>query len=437
MAMTNAALSFLLLGVLGAGFVAGTWYNQRERVSASGLHARRILYYVDPMHPEYKSEQPGVAPDCGMALEPIYADGGAESRADLKVGPYKEGSHTDVQVGPHQITISPHKQQLIGVRVSPVEKRSATERLRLYGRVAPDETRLYTIDVGIDGYIRELSKVTTGRHVRKHEWLATFTAPEARAAIQAYLVTMDVLERTRKTADDQVPIELAAAGVQQAIDRLLTLGMSPLQIEEIGRTRQVPTTIRITAPEDGFVLERNVSSGQKFERGDELFRIADLRRVWIQADVFGRDAEYVKPGAVARVVVPGRTQSFRARVSDDVLPQFDNERQSVTVRLEAENPGYVLRPDMSVDVELQVTLPPALVVPVDAVLDGGLRKTVFLARGNGVFEPREVETGWRFGSHVEIVRGLDAGDEVVVSGTFLLDSESRLRHNAFPTEPPR
>lgn len=416
--MTKASLSVLLLGVLGAGFLAGSWYNQRERVSAASLPARKVLHYVDPMHPAYKSDKPGIAPDCGMQLEPIYEDRGQQPAPEAPASGMAAGA----------VNISLEKQQLIGVRVSPVEKTSATERLRLYGRVAADETRLYRIDVGIGGFIRELSGVTTGSHVRKDEWLATFFAPEARSLIQAYLVTLDVLDRTRNTADAQTAINLATAGVQQSIDRLLTLGMSSVQVEEIGRTRQVPPNVRITAPAAGFVVARNVSAGQKFERGDELYRIADLRRVWVLADVFGREAEYVQPGMIAQVSLPGRTRSFRARVSRDVLPQFDAASQSVKVRLEADNPGYLLRPDMFVDVDLLIPLPPTIAVPVDAVLDSGRKKTVFVERGDGVFEPREVETGWRFGERVEIVRGLRAGDRIVVSGRFLLDSESRMRH---------
>ena len=419
-AMKKVALSVLLLGVLAAGFLAGAWYNQRERVSAASLSARKILYYVDPMHPAYRSDKPGIAPDCGMQLEPIYADGAAAVGADLKVGP-------SAAMPPGAMNVSPAKQQLIGVRVSPVEKRSAIERLRLYGRVAPDETRLYRIDVGIGGFIRELSGVTTGSHVRRDQWLATFSAPEARSPIQGYLVTLDVLDRTRNGSDAQPALDLASAAVQQSIDRLLTLGMSRGQIEEIARTRQVPPNIKIAAPADGFVLARNVSIGQKFERGDELYRIADLRRVWILADVFGREAEYVRPGMVAQVSSPGRPRTFRARVSD-VLPQFDAASQSLKVRLEVENPQYLLRPDMFVDIELPIAFPPTIAVPVDAVLDSGVKKTVFVERAAGTFEPREVETGWRFGDRVEIVKGLAAGERIVVSGTFLLDSESRIRH---------
>ena len=392
--MKNATLLFLVLTALGAGFLAGSSYSHRERVSAASVAA-----------------------------------GGP-----AKAGPY-EGTHDhDMAMAASSaapsdaVTVSPLKQQLIGVRVSAVEKKAATSRLRLYGRVAAEETRIYTLNVGIDGFIRQVSNVTTGSHVRKDEWLATFSAPEARLPIQGYLVAVDVLNRTTTSNDSPAAIEQASAGVQQATDRLLTLGMSSVQIEEIARTRQVPPNLKLTAPEEGFVLERHVSIGQKFERGDELYRIADLRRVWILADVFGRDAESIRPGMEAEVSLPGRARTLRAKISGDVLPQFDRASQSLKVRLEVENPDFLLRPDMFVDVEVPITFNAAIAVPVEAVLDAGVRKTVFVERSAGVFEPRQVETGWRSGGTVEIVKGLSSGDRIVVSGTFLLDSESRIRH---------
>jgi Cu(I)/Ag(I) efflux system membrane fusion protein len=420
-AMTKIICSMLAIGVLGAGSFAGPWQYEPESVSAATLHARKVRYYVDPMHPAYKADKPGIAPDCGMQLEPVYEDGGPQAAA--------EGSTArDITSGTGAVTISAGQQQLIGVRVGTVELASGTEKLHLFGRVAPDETRIYRVDIGIDGFIRDISTVTTGSQVDKDQWLATFSASEARSPIQAYLVAADVLERARKAGDGPAQIELAAAGLQQSTERLLTLGMSRLQIDEIRRTRQVPPTIRITAPAAGFALARHVSAGQKFEKGDELYRIADLSRVWILADVFGSDAEYIRPGAIAQVSLPGRTTSFRATVSRAVLPQFDPVSQSVKVRLEADNPGYLLRPEMFVDVDLAITLPPTIAVPVDAVLDSGLKKTVFVERANGVFEPREIETGWRFGGRVEVVKGLAAGERIVASGTFLLDSETRMRH---------
>jgi Cu(I)/Ag(I) efflux system membrane fusion protein len=417
--MKHVALFGILL-LAAASMVGASWCGRREAVAASQSDAREVLYYIDPMHPEYKSDRPGNAPDCGMRLEPVY-----ESRS------HAASRAADLDRGVH---VSRNMQRLVGVRVQPAKKASGTETLRLYGRVAPDETRMYRVNAGIDGYIREISTVTTGSHVGNGEWLATLAAPDARTPIQSYLVALEAMERgALRPVDVPGPID---AGVEQAADRLVTLGMSRMQIDEIKRTRVVPSAIRITAPAPGFVVARNLTAGEKIASGEELFRIADLRRVWILADLVGRDAEYVRPGMIADVSVPGRGTTIRAKISSAIPPQFDALSQSARVRLEADNLETALRPEMLVDVHLPIALPPAIAVPIDAVLDAGLNKRVYVERADGAFEPRDVETGWRFGDRVEIVRGLADGDRVVVSGTFLLDSESRMRHVPNGAVPP-
>jgi len=142
--------------------------------------------------------------------------------------------------------------------------------------------------------------------------------------------------------------------------------------------------------------------------------------------VFERDARLVENGKLVRVTVPGRKEVFAATMSE-ALPQFDNVTRTLKLRLEADNPGFALKPGMFVDVEFDVVLPPSLAVPADAIVDTGLRKTLFVDRGQGFFEPRQVETGWRIGDQVEVTRGLMAGERIVLSGTFLIDSESRMR----------
>jgi Cu(I)/Ag(I) efflux system membrane fusion protein len=171
---------------------------------------------------------------------------------------------------------------------------------------------------------------------------------------------------------------------------------------------------------------RNASVGQKLARGDEVFRITAFDRVWVLASAFGADAQDVKPGGVAEVSVPGRATTLRAHVSRDVPPQFDANSQSATVRLDVDNTDDVLRPDMFVDVTLLVAMPPAIAVPADAIVDSGLVRTVFVEKSAGLFEPREVETGRRAGGRVEIVKGLSAGERVVVAGTFVVDAERRV-----------
>jgi RND family efflux transporter MFP subunit len=205
-------------------------------------------------------------------------------------------------------------------------------------------------------------------------------------------------------------------------------------MEEIRHTRQFPDAIKIVSPVDGFVVARNVSPGQKFERDTEWFRIADLRRVWVVADVFENEAQYLQPGVQVRVSFPDQNKVFSGRVSN-VLPQFDAATRTLKARIEVENQGYALRSDMFVNVELPVAFSRALVVPTDAVLDSGLKKTVFVEHGKGVFSPRTVETGRRLDDRVEIVKGLEAGEKIVVSGNFLVNSESRLQEAAGTYEP--
>jgi len=423
----RSAYSLVLFVVAAAAFVAGGWHYQREAVSAAAPHPdaeapRRVLYYADRMHPQVRSDRPGPCPVCGMPLEPVYADALNAERAASVPTP-----------GDGSIAVTAETQQLLGVRVGAAEEASGAERLRLFGRVVPDETRVYRVNVGSDAYAREIAPVTTGSRVAKDQWLATVSVPDSRQPVQAFLVTLDVLDRQlNNPTSTKNEIELARAGNELAVDRLLTYGMSPVQVEEIRRTRLVTSTFKITAPADGFVLAREVSLGQKLEKGAEIYRLADLRRVWIVATVPAADAAQVQPGMAADVVVPGRAAPWHARVSTEVLPQFDPVTQSATVRLEIDNPGFVLRPDMFVDVEVDVPYGKAVVVPADAVVASGLRNTVFVERRAGVFEPRAVETGRRLGDRVTILKGLEPGERVAFSGTFLLDSESRMKAHDRP-----
>ena len=426
--MKKALSSTFLLAAVAALFLAGAWYGRQTATTSAKETERKVLHYVDPMNPAHTSDQPGLAP-CGMKMEPVYADDGPAEPM---------GSPTS----PGTVKVSPDKQQLIGVKVAVAQRASPAHTIRTTGRVTVDEARAYRLVAGAEGFIREVSPAAIGDRVEKDQWLATFSAPDSRQTIQSYLATLDVLDRQRQSVPPApAPANAAKAGVQEpsdrqiqaidasvqlAVDRLKNLGLSGVQIEEIKRNRELATDLRIVAPTHGVVLARGVSPGLKFEKGAEWYRIADLSRVWIMADVFANDAEYFKPGALAQVSVAGQRKSVPARVSE-VLPQFDPATRTLKVRLEVDNPGLLLRPEMFVDVVLPVTLPPTLAIPADAVLDTGFAATVFVDRGNGFFEPRVVETGWRLGDQVEIVKGLEPGEQIVTSGNFLLDSESRMR----------
>ena len=396
---------FPFCAALLVGFVLGHF-----RAPASA-HARKPLYYVDPMHPAYKSDKPGTAPDCGMDLVPVYAD-------EVSKAPLAQAD-SDAE----RVKIDPTAQQLYGIRVTQVEKSSGSRTVRVLGRVAADQTRVFRVNVAADGYVKQTQDDAVGNLVKKDQHLAVIYSPEFLTLVGGYL---SANERTPTDANHEAAGAQNTASALARGDRLRNLGMSDAQIEELSKTRHIPEDVYIVSPVDGFVISRNISAGQRFERYTEFYKIADLSHIWILADVFGGDAQAFRPGTSATITLPDTGRTLRARVAN-VLPEVDPVTRTMRVRLEADNPGFVLRPDMFVNVDLPVTAAAGLTVPVDAVLDSGATKRVFVESGDGYFESREVVTGWRAGDRVQIVRGLQEGDKVVSAGTFLIDSESRVQ----------
>ena len=416
--MKKKLLSVIFSALLIGSFLAGSWYGRKGDDQKSTDTERKILYYVDPMNPAHTSDKPGRAP-CGMDMEPVYAD---ESLGkNLSTLP------------PGTVRITPEKQQLIGVRVAVVEKKPLNQTIRLLGRVVPDENRTYLINATVDGWITEVLPKTTGTFVKKNETLATFYSPEFLTASQALLFALSAKDRVqttgKETSAQKGQITQFNINLQQYKDSLRNLGMGELQIKEMIRNRKFIENVDITAPADGFVIKLNAYYGQRFLKGEELYKIADLSRVWILADLYENEAHFIKPGATVKVTLPYQKKTFQAMVSN-VLPLFDTVSRTLKVRVETNNPDFVLLPDMFVDVEFPISLPATITIPVDAVIDSGLRKTVFIDRGNGFFEPRSIETGWRRSDQVEIVKGLMPGERIVISGTFLVDSESRMKRAA-------
>ena len=321
------------------------------------------------------------------------------------------------------------------MRTGAVEKTAANQVMRVLGRVAVDETRVYRLIAAVDGWIQDVPPIATGSLVAKNEVLASFYSPEFLSAQQAYIFALSSLSRFK--ADVKEPpqqINLTKLNVTQYEDTLRNIGMGELQIKEIAKTRAYTEKIRITAPAAGFITSRNISPGQRFDKGYEWYRLADLSRIWILTDTYEKEARYLPTGKIVTVTHPALGKTLQARVSE-TLPQFDAASRTLKVRLEAENPEYLLKPDMFVDVEIPVALAAAVTVPADAILDSGLKKTVFVDRGKGFFEPREVETGLHLGDRVEVVKGLEPGERIVLSGNFLIDSESKLSMAASGMQP--
>lgn len=410
--MTKKTLPILVLGmVIIASFSFG-YLGRRSRQSET----RRILYYQDPMHPSYRSDKPGIAPDCGMDLVPVYANDVEKPLSS------NQGSALG------EVEIDSGVQQLYGIRLATVEKDSGQETIRVFARVEPDETRVFHVNFGTDGFVKETHDDAIGNHVSKDQHLAVVYSPDFLAVAGGYLAANERTPGAPNSARDNSASTAAygAASAQARADRLRDLGMSDSQINEMSKERKLPENVYVVSPVDGFILSRNISPGMRFERHADLYTIADLRHVWIVAELFGKDAQTFRPGAKARITRPDTGENFIATVSK-VLPEVDPVTHSLKTRLEADNPHFTLRPNMFVTVELPVSLPAGLTVPSDALLDSGKSKRVFIQTAPGHFEPRVVETGWRLNERVQIVKGLHEGETVVSSGIFLVDSESRLQ----------
>ena len=403
-------------------FAGGAWWTHRSGAAHASAHAAPV--YTCPMHPEYRSDHPGDCPICGMDLEPARRDGAAAAAG---------AGHG---IPPRAVHVTAERQQAIGVRLGVVSRVDGSRRLRTTGRVVADENRTYPIVAAVSGWIREVDSVTTGDAVKKEQVLASFVAPEAefKSAQQSYYTGLEAFYRmvavqAQPQSQPQSHDSAGAAGIDRMADALRSMGVPNSQLREMGRRRQVVPDIRVESPVDGFVLKRSVSPGLRFDRGFEFYRIGDLNRVWILADVYRDQLPSIHRGASARITTAAEGREVSATVSASE-PTFDETTQTLKVRLEAANPQRALKPGMFVDVEFPVHLPPALVVPADAVVDSGLRKTVFVDSGNGSFEPRLVETGQRIGDDVEVTKGLVAGERIVISGTFFIDSESRMKKPA-------
>ena len=417
--MRKIIITVLIIAIAAIAFMAGGRYGKDQAINSNPQTERQILYYIDPMIPGFRSEKPGVAP-CGMPLEPVYAEAGAGGEPIVIGGP---------QQSPGAVKINWGRQQLIGVHANTVSIEPMSYTLRLYGKIVPDETKIYRINASTDSWVRALSDMTTGSIVTKDQVLAEVLAPAFYNAQVTFLVALNNIDRIREQLGEEVrhqQIELADNQIRMAVQNLQNLGITDAQVEELANTRKAQPLLQVRSPVNGVILSRNLTLYQWFKAGEEFYSIADLERVWVYADVYEDEAMHLRPGMEVKVKHAQMGRTFDAKVSQ-VLPLFDPVSKTLKVRLDVDNQSYDLRPDMFVDVEIPITMPPSLHVPADAVIDSGVQKIVYVDVGNSTFDPRRVETGWRLGRRIEITQGLMPGEKVIVSGNFLIDSESRMK----------
>ncbi len=369
---------------------------------------RKPLFYRNPMNPAITSPVPA-KDEMGMDYIPVYADDDGSS--DEPAGTVK---------------IDPVVVQNIGVRTVRVEPRDLARVVRANGRITLDEGRMSRIHPRADGWVEKQFVARVGDPVKKGEPLLALYSPQLVSTQQEYLLA---LENQRALAGSPYPDIRNGAQelLESAAERLRLLNMPESEIRQLKRDGTIRRAVSVASPATGVVLTVGAREGQYVMPATELYMVADLSRVWLLADVYEYELPWIKAGDRARARITGLDQEFVGTVSY-IYPFAEARTRTVKVRLEFDNPHGLLKPDMYADVAIGAdTRYQALVVPSEAIVRSGSREQVFVVRGEGKYEPRPVTLGYSADGFVEVRSGLKAGERVVNSALFLIDSDSKLR----------
>jgi Cu(I)/Ag(I) efflux system membrane fusion protein len=339
------------------------------------------------------------------------------------------------------VEIPPEKQQLLGVRKAEASVRPLQKVIRTVGIVSLDETKLATVNTKVEGWIEKLYADYQGKYVKKGEKLAEVYSPELYATQLEFVNLLNW--KTEKAHRFQRNVEFNWGDRYGTTGRILTFDIEALfqvarqklqlweiteeQIQQIEEKRTPMKHLTLHSPITGYIIQKQVVEGTRIQPGDKLFDIADLSTLWVIADIYSYEMPLVRVGQTAKIRLshlPSR--EFVSKI-DYVYPTLSGETRTVRVRFTLPNPDGSLKPQMFTDIEIKVDLGKRLVIPEDAVIDAGTRKIIYLDKGDGYFEPREVVLGLRGDGLVEVIKGLKSGDRVVSAANFLIDSEAKLK----------
>jgi membrane fusion protein, copper/silver efflux system len=331
---------------------------------------------------------------------------------------------------PPTVEIPTDKQQMIGMKTVAVAIRSLRRTIRTVGRVEYDERQFRTVNTKIEGWIERLYVDYTGRPVKKGEPLADIYSPELLATQREFLQLLKWSRQTKPEGSSvayRIIILDAEALVTAARERLKLWDISEEQIRRIEETGEPVRTLTIYSPVSGHIVQKMAVQGMKVMPGEKLFDVADLSTLWVIADIYEADLPLIRAGQEALITLTGYPgQEYRSRI-DFIYPSLAGETRTVKARFTIAHPGENLKPQMFTDVEIKIDLGRKLTVPDDAVIDTGVRQIVYVDKGEGNFEPREVQLGARTDGFREVLRGLKSGEKVASSAAFLVDSEAQLR----------
>ena len=364
----------------------------------------------------------------GTALAQHEGHGGAPP-AQSATAPEQATESAATEEAP-TVEIPLEKQEMIGVQTTAATVRALRKTVRTVGRVEYDEQKIATVNTKLEGWIEKLHIDYIGRHVGKGEPLAEVYSPELIATQQEFLNVLKWAGHAQESGGEDINRMLAGdaqALLEAARQRLKLLDINDSQIRKIEVSGTPLRTLTVFSPVSGYVVQKMALQGMKVMPGEKLFDIADLSVMWVMADIYENEIALIKTGQTAAITLgsfPGR--QFTAKI-DYIYPAISGDTRTAKVRLTIPNPGGELMPQMFANVEIIVPLGNRLAIPDDAVMDTGKRQIVYVDKGGGNFEPREVKLGARAEGFSEVTRGLEAGEKVAISATFLIDSEAQLK----------
>ena len=378
---------------------SGTHVQTGKKTASSDTKKGKILYWRAPMNPTEIYDKPGKSA-MGMDLVPVYEDEMSDQKA---------------------IKIDPVTQQNMGIRLGKVTKGPLIHTLRTYGHITPDETLTAQVNLKTSGWIEKLHVDFTGKYVKKGEPLFDMYSPELVAAQEEYLVAFRTLGPSRSAGGKSM--------LDSSRSRLQFFDVPESEIQALGKSGKVKKTVMIRSPLSGFVIGRNAEEGSYIKAGTMVFRIADLRRVWVDAHIYEYELSMIQKGQEAEMTLPYLPGKIFSGTVAFVYPYLQPKTRDLIVRLVFQNPEMALKPEMYADIRIKAVFKgEGLMIPSEAVIRTGRRNVVFISSGNGKFVPRDVILGPLLDNErVQILAGLTNGESVVISGQFLLDSESNLK----------
>jgi len=418
---------------IGAKF--GLYNNTEHRLVAVTDATGKVLYWTCSMHPWVRANDAGQCPICGMDLVAVHEQHATTGATAPETGHESYGVTLPVALdeaapggASNRFSISPERQQLIGVRFATVTRRPFTKTIRTVGRVELDERGIAQIHSKISGWIETTFVDFTWQHVAKNDPLFTIYSPDLVSAQEEYLLALRAREQLGQSSNPFPKAgENARSLAESAHARLQLWDVSPQQIAELERTRTVQRTLTVYSPISGHVMQRNAFPQARVTPDMNLYTIADHSNVWVYVDIYENEIRLIRLNQKATMTVPAYpNENFRGSVAY-IDPHVQADTRTLRVRLEFPNPDLRLKPGMYADLKMEIPLGARLAIPKEAVLRTGEQDLAFVDRGAGQMEVRLVRLGVEIEDAYEVVSGLGSGERVVAAANFLVDAESQVQ----------